>query len=372
MKKIFFTTLLMTAVVLSGLAQAVIADPAVNSMRTTTLNALPLNPLFIPIDSVVELKVPVINYNLVNALPSGTCKIKIGLGSRLVLNPAFDLTTVNTSSYFQWTAETSGGQVQITGELIATLPSNYSDTATFQLKGILLGNSTITTNFLVTNHNTTVNLSDENGTNNNASLAYTVVEGAGGPLPVTFTDVTVKKEQCRLDIVAYTESEINVKLYELEVSTDGINYTAKQSQLAANQSRYRFQLLMDEEMKNAGNLFFRVKSVDIDGSYGYSMTRRINGGCADATVRSKISVFPNPVTKQQGEIFIRSGSENFNGKYSLYLYDMNGKIISRDELVLSNVNQFPYQVTHLSSGQYIIRLVTEKGTAYDPLPLQVL
>ena len=172
MKKIMLTSMLLATLIGRSAGQAVIADPAVNVMRTASTTSLPVNPTLIPLDSVITLRVPVINYNQVNALPSGSCKIKIGLGSKIMLDPAFDLAAVNTSNYFSWTAQSSGGQVQITGDLIASLPANFLDTVIFQIKSSVLGNSTITTNFLVTNHNTNTFLSDENGANNNAFISY--------------------------------------------------------------------------------------------------------------------------------------------------------------------------------------------------------
>jgi hypothetical protein len=358
MKKLIFTTLLFSTFIVRSSAQAVIADPAVNYMRTASTTSLPINPTMIPIDSIIALKVPVINYNLANALPSGTCKIKIGLGSKIVLDPAFDLTTINTSNYFQWTALFSGGQVQITGDLIAILPAHFLDTATFYIKGSVLGNSTITTNFLVTNHNTTTYLSDENGANNSTSLAYTIVEGVGGPLPVRFTKVVALKEACNIKISFDTENEINVDRFEIEESKDGIVFEKMGSLATDNSRNYHFAFAITEHLK-ASQIFVRIKSVDKDAHFQYSEIRKVSGSCDEKEF--SVILFPNPASYETRLFTIRSQQGLFNGIYAVSVADITGKIINRKTITLANVRQFDYDAGTLASGQYIVNIMNGNG-----------
>lgn len=358
MKKIFFTTFTALLFFSKGFTQAVIADPAVNFMRTVATSTVPVNPFLIPLDSIIELKVPVINYNQTNALPSGSCKIKIGLGSRMVLDPLMNLETIHTSNYFRWTAENSGGQMQITGDLIANLPDNYEDTVTFRVKGSLLGSSTITTNFLVTNHNTTVNLSDENGTNNNTSLAYTVVEVIGGPLPVTFTKLTATKEACHIKVDFFTENEINVNRFEIEVSRNGILYEKIGTLAAVNSGHYRYSFDMDAATSSP-TLFIRIKSIDIDGQYQYSPISTVKGQCDES--KYSIIVFPNPAPLTNDYFTIRSQALKFNGTYHISILDMLGKTLSRKKIELINAAEFRYNHGFLAAGQYIIKILANNG-----------
>ena len=354
MKKIIFTLMLVSFFTARGSGQAVIADPAVNSMRTASTTSLPVNPELIVIDSIITLRLPVINYNLVNALPAGTCKIKIGLGSKIVLDPAFDLASVNTSNYFQWTATVFGGQVQITGDLIASLPANFLDTVTLNIKGSVLGNSTITTNFLVTNHNSSTYLSDENGANNATSLAYTVVEGAGGPVPVTFTKLVATKEACNIKINFETQNEINVDRFEMEVSKDGTTFE-KLGMLATDNSRnYRFAFAITDNSK-AAQLFVRIKSVDKDGQFQYSETRKVSGSCDNK--ETSLILFPNPAGFETSTFTVRSRQGSFNGMYAVSVADITGRIINRKTMSLVNAPQFVYDAGPLPSGQYIVNIM---------------
>lgn len=365
MKNIIFILLLLN--IFKGYGQ-VIADPAVSDMKVVNTQQTQLNPALLPKDIVIKIKIPIYNRNITNSLPSGTCKIKVGLGSKLSLDPAFNLTTANTSNYFQWTADATGGQVLITGDLVAVLPADFTDTLTLDIVGTVLGNSTVTTNFLITNHNTTINLSDENGTNNNTFLPYTVV--VGGPLPVTFKDFVVTKKQCDVLATIYTENEINVRGYELQVSTDGISYETK-AWLAANGSPKYVFTIADGILQQSARLFFRVKSIDLDGQYQYSETRMIAGGCGTAG-ETKIILFPNPAVAQQKEVFIELQAGVFNGKYRLNMYDDAGRFIQGGTFVLNNTNRINYTVGHLPAGQYFLHLSGENGTVYPVMKFQKL
>ncbi len=356
MKNLIFTTLFVLALFSQSFGQAVFADPAVNEMRTASVtSSLTINPGLIPVNEVISLKVPVINYNITNNLPSGTCKIKIGLGSKIELDPNFDLSTVNTNNYFSWTAIVSGGQVQITGDLIAPLPANYLDTVTFNIKGTIIGNSTITTNFLVTNHNTTTILSDENGNNNNTFLPYAISQSV--VVPVTFTRLAVLKEACNININFDAENEINVNRYEIEISKDGIYFEKNGELTAANNIKYKFAFGITESMKSP-QLFIRIKCVDKDGKFQYSEIRKVSGSC-DEKHEAAVIVFPNPAAYETRQFFIRKAEGFFNGNYNISLMDVTGKLISKKRININNVKQFNYETGSISAGQYIINIFNQ-------------
>jgi len=104
------------------------------------------------------------------------------------LEPGFDLNDVNLDRYFKWTSSTTSGS-EIDGELVAPLPASFKAlNLSFKVRGTIEGASTITANFLITNHNTTVIMSDEDGSNNGTSLRYTVTRKAL-QLPLSISDL---------------------------------------------------------------------------------------------------------------------------------------------------------------------------------------
>ncbi len=163
---------------LNGIAQnrqAVIADPKLDALELTDFSGSRLDPANLHADRLIKLKIPVTIDNGGMALPAGSAKIKIGLGSKLILDPGFDVADAGAGSYFKWTSEENGGQLQVTGELVNTLPANMTTiNLSLRLKVKEEGNSAITANFLITNHNTTAVLSDKNGANNASAMFYKI------------------------------------------------------------------------------------------------------------------------------------------------------------------------------------------------------
>ena len=183
LKSVFFTGLLVAS--FSGMAQSpsVTADPELGQIVLTDVTGFPVDANFIQPDQVINLKIPVLSDAHGKDIPAGSCKIKIGFGSKLALDPLYNINNTGLSNYFNWTSATVGGQTQITGDLVAALPASITSVnVSFKVKASLEGKSTITATFLITNHNTVTILSDEDGSNNAASLAYTVT---GKVAPIT-------------------------------------------------------------------------------------------------------------------------------------------------------------------------------------------
>jgi hypothetical protein len=350
MKRFIVLLLFAISISVKGISQ-VIADPSIGTIRVTNLSDVDLNANALPNNTVVKIKVPINNLSA-NALPSGTCKVQIGLGSKFVLEQPFDPSAVTGDPYFNWIFTTNSGQTQLIGVLIAPLPANYQAIANIRAVANVDGQSTITANFLITNHNTTTPLSDNDPANNNASLLYIVT--AGAPLPVTFTSVVVKKVDCSLLLDFGTADEINVSKYELELSKDGVQFF-KVSELAARQlSSYQFRYALPSDWQ-VSRLYARVKSVDIDGRYQYSPVRTINGQC---NAGLKVRLYPNPVISSS-PVTVQTTEGLFEGRYTLSVYDIKGGLIYRSTLELNRVDRFNYSSQQLAAGQYVIELHKE-------------
>lgn len=219
-KGLFVTGLMVAS--LTGMAQlpAVAADPALGKIIMTDQTGFAIDANDIAANQIISLRIPVQNDG--HALPAGSCKIKIGLGSKLVLDPAYNINNTALSNYFKWTVTENSGQVQITGELIAVLPANVMDVnVSFKVKPSMEGQSTITANFLITNHNNNAILSDQDGANNNTALAYRVTSKVAAvnagqlqlslyPNPVKDVKVvTIKVDQGEL------KGKYNVSLFDM-------------------------------------------------------------------------------------------------------------------------------------------------------------
>jgi len=329
----------------------VIADPSIDQVSFTNISGIVIDDT-LPLGYVAQLNVPIKNLSAVNGIPAGSCKIKIGLGSKLILDPAFNLNLVNTSQYFEWTAEVNSGQVQLTGDLKFDLPANFSEVAKFNVQGSILDYSTTTTNFLITNHNSQAILSDGNPANNSSFRLYKIIPPSA--TPVTFTRLSAVKKDCSIDVAFSTENEINVNHFEIETSKDGIHFTKAGSVNTINRANYTYNFPITAAVSSR-TLYLRIKSVDNDGSYKYSMTKTLNAECNG---KVSLGIYPNPVTSHE-YVTIKASGGLLNGKYKASLYDVAGRLISMKALFLTNQLAFNYMLGDIAAGHYLIKIVNE-------------
>lgn len=354
--KSFFTFLFLAFSIILK-AQSIIADPSLGQVTfTNTSNIdLPLPPTM-PAVQVNILKVPIRNLNSTNSIPNGSTKIKIGLGSKLEIDPSFNLMNTNTSNYFSWSILFSGGQYQLTGDQIAPIPANFNVVAAFNIRGSIVGSSTVTANFLVTNHNTTNFLSDETGSNNLSSQGYLII--VSQVLPVNFKSVEVRKENCTAVVNFSTANEINLNRYEVEYSFDGFSFS-KVGQLNPNINmdyEYKFNLPTNEPFKI---VYIRVKSIDNDGSFKYSEIKILKDLCNKNI--DEVKLFPNPLFgNTSSAVFIEKKIGVFSGTYLVSIYDFSGRKIFSEIKIISNQSSFKLDIKSIAIGSYLVKVENVK------------
>lgn len=357
MRKIF----LLLYVLFSFTANAqLIADPTIEQVTFTDLAGNQIDDT-IPIGYIAQLNVPIRNLDAVNGIPAGSCKIKIGLGTKMIVDPLFNVALTTTSEYFDWSSAFIGGQVQITGELRIPLPANYSGIAKFNVTGNVLEYSTITTNFLVTNHNTPVILSDEDPSNNSSFRLYKIVPTL--PIPVNISSINAINDNCKIKVSFIAENEINVKSFDIETSKDGISFIKTGTLNAASLVQYSYSFGLSAATASP-ILYIRIKSTDKDGSFKYSDVKTVNAVCKSNNV--VYAVYPNPAVNTN-TVTIKIDGALLNGKYAACLYDAKGGLIKVKDFVFYGQQQFSYPVNNIAAGEYILKLIT---TSNDPVILR--
>ncbi|MES2772532.1 MAG: hypothetical protein V4722_00015 [Bacteroidota bacterium] len=166
---------------LHGIAQTpVSADPAINNFDVLNTSNISIPANSITNGQVIKLKVLLENTSQTTDIPSGTCVVSIGLGTKMVVNPGFNLSTAPLSAIFDWQVFNVGGQFVIYGSIKAgaVIPADFSDYAIFELLATATGSSTFQGNFFISNSNPLYTLSDEHPENNTTSTQYTVSAGS--------------------------------------------------------------------------------------------------------------------------------------------------------------------------------------------------
>ena len=157
----------------------VLADPALVDVNITNLSDVLLNANLLPLNSVNRVHVPILNLDQdpAHIVPSGTTKIRLDLGDKMILDPSFNLATAPLSAFFNWSKVVESGHDVIYGDQIADLSHNFVGDAYFQTIAVTPGVSRDTATFQVTNHaNPSYFLIDVVTINNATGLKYVVLD----------------------------------------------------------------------------------------------------------------------------------------------------------------------------------------------------
>ncbi len=143
------------------------------------------------------------------------------------------------------------------------------------------------------------------------------------PLPVTLIDFKAIIAGNVVDLTWTTTHESNVEKYEVERSPDGQGFLSVGS-VAATGTALTQTYNWPDNAPLAGISFYRLKSVDFDGKFKYSIVLKI-----DRKAQKGISVYPNPVT---GHVLSLSMTGQPRGNYVLLLYGTNAVRVIRSRM----------------------------------------
>jgi len=176
--------------------------------------------------------------------------------------------------------------------------------------------------------------------------------------PVTFTGITAQLQNNGTATVTWkVASETAIKLYEVQASQDGTNFTTVGT-VAAKAINGSASYSIEGVSTVAGANFYRVKSVGENNGIGYS---NIVSVLAAKASLSGVTVYPNPVTGSH--INIRFNNL-VSGVYSAKLLNISGQQVAAAQLnytegALQGID-IPAAVT---SGNYKLE-VSGNGNVY--------
>ncbi len=158
-----------------------------------------------------------------------------------------------------------------------------------------------------------------------------------------------------------TASEINNDRFEIERSLDGVAFSKVGSidgvgtTTATQQYNYRDQQALDLD---ANVLYYRLRQIDLDGSF------HLTNVVAVSTLRDELvglSAYPVPF---QEEVNVRMVLKE-DSPIRVQLLDIQGKVLSEERLQgRKGVNPYSLPAGDLSSGVYMIRVVTAQSSTF--------
>lgn len=174
-------------------------------------------------------------------------------------------------------------------------------------------------------------------------------------LPITLIDFTAKCIDHNALFNWSTASESNNNYFEIEQSVDAINWNSLAIIPGAGNSNELRHYSYTDELSTKTDHFYRLKSVDYDGTYYYSMIQFLNS-CKVAG--GELKLYPIP---SKGIVFLSFLGEGEIDK--IEIYNLMGEIIySHDGFInkidLSNQREGSYYVIAYYNGKRIIEKIS--------------
>ena len=157
-----------------------------------------------------------------------------------------------------------------------------------------------------------------------------------------------------------TASEKNTNRFEVEKSIDGINWFYIGEKPAAGNSTQRLSYELYDNFPLVGNNYYRLKTIDNDGTFNYSKIVNIILTSLNSS-SGIVGAYPNP-TSSNVMVVIAS---NTIQKASLNVYDVLGKIVMTTNVnLMEGINNETLNFSALANATYLIILTDEKGYQY--------
>jgi hypothetical protein len=183
-------------------------------------------------------------------------------------------------------------------------------------------------------------------------LAGVISNFGNNILPITLLNFTAEKNGKSVLLKWTTASETNNDYFELEKSTDAINFRVVAKIKGAGYSSQLVDYSHEDSNPFTGISYYRLKQVDYDGTFSYSEIKAIN---FDDSGREQVQFFPNPT---KGVVNITN--LNANRDYVINVYDAVGKLMFSKNT--RNNNIFTFSAQELASGLYTLQILSENQT----------
>lgn len=180
---------------------------------------------------------------------------------------------------------------------------------------------------------------------------FRIVFNLGGPLPVTFTSIKAYQQLDNIAVEWKVSNQLNINHYEVEKSTDGINFikVATQAAIGSNGSHIDYNWLDVHAV--TGHNFYRIRSVGIGGDIKYSDIVKVTISKGNPA----ITVYPNPVINHRITVQFTDVQK---GTYQLRLINAVGQVMMT-QLLINNLGNTSQTITlnkNIPSGQYQLEI----------------
>ena len=173
--------------------------------------------------------------------------------------------------------------------------------------------------------------------------------GVTSVLPVTGLETEVKLIGNNVQIKWSTHTEINTKEFDVEKSSNGVQFQKIATKAAEGNSQTGKTYSIQDKLEVPGIYFYRIKSIDIDGRATYSDVKNVQY----APESTYIKVGPNPFKNSLT-------FSNLPDVKRIDLIDLTGRIVISKEV--NNGNNITLETSKLPAGIYQLKTSKTDGS----------
>ncbi len=165
------------------------------------------------------------------------------------------------------------------------------------------------------------------------------------PLPIKIINYKAFADGNNIKVAWQTMGSDRVAYFEVLTSTDGLHFTLLDKVSALNGAT---QFMVADNNPVAGTHYYRLESVEIDGSKQFYDTKVVNTSAFDF-----ISIYPNPATSQ----FTLLLPQLYDKELDVIIKNIAGRIILSKTITLHNGLQgYPFSFNKIEAGLYIVEV----------------
>jgi len=183
--------------------------------------------------------------------------------------------------------------------------------------------------------------------------------GPLSPLPVKLTSFTGENKGTIIKLSWTTATEINNSGFELQRSSDGVNFhkiAFVDSKGRSGNSNTDLSYSIEDINPFPGNNYYRLKQIDINGRFEYSKVILLKQAKPNVIIVKNI--FPNPAFENVNITINSSIKESI----SIVVTNIEGKIVMRVETQLTRGdNQISLLSGSLTAGVYLIKITSPES-----------
>lgn len=172
-----------------------------------------------------------------------------------------------------------------------------------------------------------------------------VASQPNSPMPVTLVYFQLEVDNNKVELMWATSKEQDFDYFEIERSSNGIDFVAMGTQAGAGYNTESLQQYAFTDLNpSSGSNYYRLKAVDLDGSFEY-----FNIVFAQIKADKKLNIYPNP--SDGSRITTQLNFEPLHNA-KIQVSDLTGTVVS--ETIVSGIEVEVEFSTQLKPGIYLV------------------